>query len=220
MKHQDIIAHRGAWGNYPQNSLEAAREAIRQGADWIECDVRVLADGQAVVHHNFWHGTHWLSHLTLEQLRGLPGGADVPTLAEWVEAISGGARMLVEIKTPDAVDAALAILVKVPVERFMIQSFSGAVIEEVALRRPDIQTCWLELMPVRRWRKSTGPHMVALFWPYALLGGAWRASRAGKAVRVWVVNWRWLDGLVRRLPAVSGIITDRPGYILASRSPK
>jgi glycerophosphoryl diester phosphodiesterase len=47
-----IIAHRGASADHPENTLEAFRGALDQGADWVELDVRLSADGCLVVHHD------------------------------------------------------------------------------------------------------------------------------------------------------------------------
>ncbi len=47
-----IIAHRGASGTYPENSREAVTEAARCGADMIEIDIRLCADGVPVLCHD------------------------------------------------------------------------------------------------------------------------------------------------------------------------
>jgi len=48
-----VIAHRGASGLAPENTLPAFLAAIRAGADGVELDVHLTADGVAVVHHDF-----------------------------------------------------------------------------------------------------------------------------------------------------------------------
>ena len=47
-----VIAHRGASGLAPENTLAAFRRAIELGADGIELDVQLTRDGHAVVHHD------------------------------------------------------------------------------------------------------------------------------------------------------------------------
>jgi glycerophosphoryl diester phosphodiesterase len=47
-----VIAHRGASGFAPENTLAAFRLAIALGADGIELDTQLSADGQAVVIHD------------------------------------------------------------------------------------------------------------------------------------------------------------------------
>ena len=47
-----IIAHRGASGSAPENTLPAFQLAVQQGADAIELDVRLTGDGVPVVFHD------------------------------------------------------------------------------------------------------------------------------------------------------------------------
>lgn len=47
-----IIAHRGASGKYPQNTMLAFRKAFEEGADMIETDVRKTKDGKLVILHD------------------------------------------------------------------------------------------------------------------------------------------------------------------------
>jgi glycerophosphoryl diester phosphodiesterase len=54
------IAHRGASGHAPENTMAAFRLAVEQGADWIELDIHQTADGHLVVLHD----------LTLERTAG------------------------------------------------------------------------------------------------------------------------------------------------------
>lgn len=47
-----VIAHRGASAAHPENTLEAFAGAAVLGADWVELDVHLTADGVAAVHHD------------------------------------------------------------------------------------------------------------------------------------------------------------------------
>lgn len=47
-----IIAHRGASGDRPENTVAAFTEAVRQGADGVELDVRPTADRHLIVSHD------------------------------------------------------------------------------------------------------------------------------------------------------------------------
>lgn len=78
-----VWAHRGASGYRPENTMEAFELAIRQGADGIELDVHLSADGELIVMHDETvdrvtaeHGL--IQDLTLAQLKKLK----VSTLAE------------------------------------------------------------------------------------------------------------------------------------------
>jgi glycerophosphoryl diester phosphodiesterase len=58
-----IIAHRGASGYLPENTLAAFRRAKELGAQWIECDAKLTWDNEVVIFHD-----SRLSRLT--QLKG------------------------------------------------------------------------------------------------------------------------------------------------------
>ena len=48
-----IIAHRGASGLFPENTLASFEAAIKLGSDGIELDVHLTSDGVIVVHHDY-----------------------------------------------------------------------------------------------------------------------------------------------------------------------
>ena len=119
-----VIAHRGASGDAPENTLPAVAEAIRVGADMVEVDVRLSGDGQAVIFHDETIGRTTrvparparrlgpktrLSELTLQEIRRLDAGVwfdrrfartRVPTLDEVVSACAGRIGLNLELK-PD-----------------------------------------------------------------------------------------------------------------------
>lgn len=47
-----VVAHRGASGDYPELTLVAYENALAQGADGIECDIRMTLDGHLVCIHD------------------------------------------------------------------------------------------------------------------------------------------------------------------------
>jgi glycerophosphoryl diester phosphodiesterase len=108
------VAHRGGAAEWPENSLSAFRHAIARGAQILECDVHLTADGEVVVIHDptldrTSNGTGAIAHCTaadLERvrLRGPDGALTedcVPTLrAVLALAAPAVAAMLVEMKTP------------------------------------------------------------------------------------------------------------------------
>jgi glycerophosphoryl diester phosphodiesterase len=103
-----IVAHRGAPTTHPENTLPSFEAAIGIGARIVELDVRVSADGAAVVIHDptvdrTTDGTGSVHELTVEELRRLDAGnsdirARIPTLAEVLELASGRAAVALEIK--------------------------------------------------------------------------------------------------------------------------
>jgi glycerophosphoryl diester phosphodiesterase len=74
------IAHRGAAGDAPENTLAAFELAVAQGAEGIELDVQLSADGVPVVIHDKWlrrttSGKGLVSVHTAAELRGLDAGS-------------------------------------------------------------------------------------------------------------------------------------------------
>ena len=74
------IAHRGASGTFPENTLSAFRAAIDAGADMCELDVQLTRDGAVVVIHDetvdrTTDGTGEVAALTLEEIQRLDAGA-------------------------------------------------------------------------------------------------------------------------------------------------
>ena len=74
------IAHRGASGTFPENTLSAFRAAIDAGADMCELDVQLTRDGAVVVIHDdtvdrTTDGKGEVAELTLEELKRLDAGA-------------------------------------------------------------------------------------------------------------------------------------------------
>jgi glycerophosphoryl diester phosphodiesterase len=129
----EIVAHAGGLAAAPQNTVAAVQLAIKHGADVIENDVQVTADGKLVVLHNtslamttdveevYPDRSPWnVGEFTLAEIRRLDAGSwfapefagqRVPTLREWARAVGDDVDMLIEAKTPElypGMDAAMA----------------------------------------------------------------------------------------------------------------
>lgn len=116
-----VIGHRGNRAYAPENTIESMAQAVAAGADAIEFDIRLSADGIAVVHHDptvvrttSGHGA--VERLTFAQLREFDAGANfstdggkthpyrgkghrIPSFDEVLEAFPS-TPLLIEIKTP------------------------------------------------------------------------------------------------------------------------
>src|ERR1035437_7015905 len=71
-----VIAHRGDHTIYPENTLKAYEQAIKNGADYIEIDLRTTSDGKLVSMHDgsvnrMTDGKGLVKDLTLEQIENL-----------------------------------------------------------------------------------------------------------------------------------------------------
>ena len=102
-----IVAHRGASLRYPENTLAAFRAAVRAGADVIELDARLTADGVPVVMHDAevattTDGSGFVHELTLAQVRALRAGpaprGSVPTLRQALAFLRGRATVEIDLK--------------------------------------------------------------------------------------------------------------------------
>ena len=103
-----VIAHRGASGDRPENTLPAFEEAIAQGADMIETDLHLSRDGVVVIHHDAGlerlGGTGEIRDRTASELAALdaaPGAADslqIPTLLDVLEGFAERIDWNLELK--------------------------------------------------------------------------------------------------------------------------
>ena len=107
-----VAMHRGDWRSYPENSIDAIKSCIAQGADVVELDVARTKDGHFVLSHDDTLdrattgkgkvADHTLAELRDVRLRAGEGGADAPateygllTLEEALDAAKG--KILVNI---------------------------------------------------------------------------------------------------------------------------
>jgi len=78
--HPFVVAHRGASADRPEHTLAAYELALREGADGVECDVRLTRDGHLVCVHDrrvdrTSSGSGVVSEMTLAQLQRLDWGS-------------------------------------------------------------------------------------------------------------------------------------------------
>ncbi len=105
-------AHRGASGDYPENTLLAFRKALEIGVDEIELDLRMTRDGHLVVMHDATvdrttDGSGSVDGLTLSEIKRLDAGGAygegfrgerVPTWEETLVLLKGKVRLNVHLK--------------------------------------------------------------------------------------------------------------------------
>ena len=106
------IAHRGASGRFPENTLRAFAAAIEAGADMCELDVRLTADGAIAVIHDdtverTTDGRGAVNSFMLKDLKRLDAGAKfgakysgerIPTLDEALDLAAGRCGLNIELK--------------------------------------------------------------------------------------------------------------------------
>ena len=74
-KYVVVVAHRGDWRNYPENSIPAIESAIRMGVDIVEIDLKMTSDSVLVLSHDgtcnrTTTGKGPISTMTLDSLKG------------------------------------------------------------------------------------------------------------------------------------------------------
>jgi glycerophosphoryl diester phosphodiesterase len=148
-----VVAHRGASVEQPENTIEAFEAALDASADAVEFDVRMTADGHAVVMHDpdvsrTTDGNGLVSRMALEEIRRL----GVPTLEEALRCLAGRAAADIEIKnlpgepgfTPDREEAVEATLDALDAVSFpgqvIVTSFNPASIDHSRALRPEVPT--------------------------------------------------------------------------------
>lgn len=113
--HFDVIAHKGASGSAPENTIAAIQMAIDLGVDMIEIDVRNTHDEEIVVIHDSTlnrttNGRGLVHDYTLAEIKELDAGSwfdpkfhdeKVPTLKEVLDLVAGRCKVLIEIKHMD-----------------------------------------------------------------------------------------------------------------------
>ncbi|MBS4190410.1 glycerophosphodiester phosphodiesterase [Bacillus sp. FJAT-49705] len=184
-KQVENIAHRGAAGYAPENTIAAFDLAVEMKADYIEIDVQRSKDGELVVIHDTTvdrttDGTGKVGDLTFEQLRNLDAGSWkgeqfagelIPTFEEVLDRYHGKAGILIELKAPELYpgieeQVAEALkernLDKPQNEKIIIQSFNFESIKKMDQLLPKVPIGVLTSNP-----KDTTPEALQEFSTYA-----------------------------------------------------
>lgn len=162
-----VVAHRGANAVAPENTMEAYRRAVEMGADAIELDVHLTADGEMVLMHDetverTTDLSGAIASMTLEQLRAADAGfrfeapdgtfafrgkgLTVPTLGEVLDWLPDGTGLVVEVKaraaTARVIEALRTSRVRAAGAVSLI-SFEEGIIDEARGLDPEIPTGYL-----------------------------------------------------------------------------
>lgn len=230
-----IFAHRGASAWAPENTLAAFRLALEHGADGIELDTKLTADGHVVVIHD----------QTVERTTGAPGvvrqmslaalkaldagchfsasfaGEKIPTLAEVFAEV--GERTLINVEIANYASPGDALPDKIGAlvrefglqDRVMFSSFHPLNLVRIRRQLPQAPVALLALKGLPGWL-SRGP-LGRLFSPrflhpyYTDVTPQFLAyeHRAGRRVNAWTVNDPNDMGRLFKI-GIDGIITDDP----------
>jgi glycerophosphoryl diester phosphodiesterase len=226
----EIIAHRGAAGSRPENTLASVQKGIEDRADWIEIDVQETADGEIVVVHDSdlmkLAGVNlkiWDS--TLEDLEEIDigswfdpayGDQRTPLLRDVLELAKGKSKVLIELKYYGH-DVALEERVARVVEdmemqdQIAIMSLKYPAIQKMQELRPTWRTGVLAASSVGNTAKLDGD-FIAISQGFASSSLIRATQSAGKDIYVWTVNDP-LDMSKMISKGVNGLITDEPALV-------
>lgn len=155
-----IIAHRGASHAAPENTLASFRLAWGEGADGIEGDFHLSADGEVVCIHDADTArvageklvvaeTPWrqLSELDAGSWKAHRyAGERIPLLAEVLDLVAEGKRLFAEIKGGIASVESIQRVIerkKVNPQKVVLMSFDEAVVKACREKLPAFQTHWI-----------------------------------------------------------------------------
>ncbi|HSQ58627.1 MAG TPA: glycerophosphodiester phosphodiesterase family protein, partial [Gemmata sp.] len=156
----EIVAHRGASHDAPENTLASIRLAWEQNADAVEIDVRMSKDGGIVVIHDsntlrVAGVDRPVAEQSLAELRALDvgkwkearfAGERIPTLEEVLATVPREKRLLIEAKSGPEIVPELGRVLNgsdLRPEQNAIISFNPAVIAAVKRSRPELTGYWV-----------------------------------------------------------------------------
>lgn len=138
------IAHRGAKGYEPENTLKAFQKAVDLNADGIELDVHLSTDGHIIVMHDetidkMTNGKGFVNTFSLSELKSflIAGQYEIPTLNEVFDLVDKKCFINIELKDAETVIAVTTLIEKYISEKnwnynhFIVSSFDWNALQEV-----------------------------------------------------------------------------------------
>lgn len=141
-----IFAHRGYSAKFPENTLKAFKKGFEYGADGLELDLRITADGKIVVIHDedlqrLFGVQFKVAELTLNELKKYNrDGESIPTFEEVLSIIPKEKLLNAEFKEHRVADDAIELIRKYSlVENSIISSFHHDLIADLIKRYPKMK---------------------------------------------------------------------------------
>lgn len=225
-----VFAHRGSSLDHPENTLEAFKAALAEGATGIETDLRLTRDGVLVLLHDSdlrrtGGGARRVSRLTASQLGRvrLPGGGRVPALSELWELAADRVRLNLELKGPGTGLALARFLARRAWDpaQVLVTSFRSTELAAFRAQCPGVPAgpVW------NRWGKGQlrslrrgGYAAVSLAAEAFSEPGLESCHQHGSELLLWVVNAP--ERVLHLADAgVDGVFTDCPGRIVRALGP-
>ncbi len=236
-----VIAHRGASGYAPENTLKSFRLAVEMGAVDHEFDVHRTRDGVLVVHHDFdlkrtAGSPARIAELDYPELVKLnaaahfaadPAFQPVPRLEEVLDVIGPGARLLnFEVKNDDNVypgieEQVLAAIAGRPgmLERSLVSSFDHGTLKRFRALSSEIRLAYLGhglstvlLAPAIRKARAVGAVNFHMALRLAFKANVGLIKKAGFEVCIYTVNEK-KDAIRLRAIGVDCIFSNYPDIL-------
>ncbi len=234
----EIVAHRGASGSAPENTMSAVKQAISTGAHWVEIDVQRTADDQIIVVHDrdlvrIGNVSLVVSQTPYAQLAQIDVGSwfhprfsdqRIPTLEAVLEQCKGKIKVNIELKyyawDPHLASRVIAIVENAHMQNeIVVMSLKPKAVEQVKRERPDWQVGLLAAAALTDLA-SVEADFLAVHSKMVNPGFVRRIHRSGKTIQVWTVNDT--IGMTKMFGmGVDALITDEPGraaHLLAQRA--
>lgn len=223
-----VVAHRGGAAFAPENTVAALEQAIKDGADMAEIDVRQLRDGTLVVMHdnNFKRTTGVdlsVQNAVYKQVKHLDAGSHfsskfsgepVPTLEEMLAAAKGRIQLMIELKPSGheqpMAEAVLALIRKHDMlEQCVIASMSLDLLGRVKELEPDMRTAYISVLLLSKEYDLEALDAYSVEATSLTRELVVEAHFQGKQVYAWTANTQnTIQKILSR--QADGIVTDNP----------
>jgi glycerophosphoryl diester phosphodiesterase len=217
------IGHRGANGYEPENTMVSFQKAIEMGADGIELDVHLSADGHLIVIHDetidrTTNGKGAVNQLTMQELKlfRINEKYEIPTLDQVFDLVDKRCFINIELKNQDTAEQMVQLIEHYISDknwnynRFLVSSFDWNALQQIRFSNEDIRIGVLTetdmdlAISFARFIKAETLHP-----DFQLLTNEYTAKIQEKGIRVfpWTVNDKE-DIQKMKSFKVDGIITD------------
>ena len=137
------IAHRGASGYEPDNTIRAFEKAIELGADMIELDIHLSKAAHPVVIHDAQINDVAVKDLTLNELKqfNVGKGEHIPTFQEAIDCVKGRCKLYIELKGEATEQPVIELVRKNSMQNeVIIGSFDAAKVRRTKTLAPELMT--------------------------------------------------------------------------------
>lgn len=239
----EVIAHRGAAGTRPENTMSAVEKAIEDGADWVEVDVQETAEGEVIVAHDsdFMKSAGvnlkvW--EATMADLARIDIGSSfdhayaserTPTLRDVLQVARGKSKVMIELKyyghNEDLEERVARIVDQTGmVDQIAVMSLKIPMVERIQRIRPEWRKGILAARAIGDL-SALDADFVAVNTGQVSIDLVDRCHARGKQIYVWTVDdpvtmshmiSLGVDGLITNQPGLARQVTERRNALSAA----